>query len=121
MTSVDQGTAALARLVEAEEVLQICYWYQGEGFGDRFTPGSVMTFLQSDVESVAETFTKLSEDGLMVCENGAYAFTDSGRRKAGQMFFETFTEFQQGGHGECNAGCCDGDDDCEHHGHSHGG
>ncbi|MGP1398071.1 MAG: hypothetical protein ACTS3R_21395 [Inquilinaceae bacterium] len=110
---------ALDRLVEREEVLQICYWYRGEGFGDRFTPAAVMPFLQSDPKIVAEMFASLAMSGDLVLENGSYAFTEAGRRRAGRMFFDTFTEFQQAGHGECTAGCCDGDEVCDDPTHSH--
>ena len=34
--SVGNETGALDRMIVREDVLQICYWYQGEGFGDRF-------------------------------------------------------------------------------------
>ena len=30
--------SALDRLIQREEVLQICYWFQGEGLGDIYTP-----------------------------------------------------------------------------------
>ena len=39
---------ALDRMIVREDVLQICYWYQGEGFGDTFTPKSMMPFLKNE-------------------------------------------------------------------------
>ena len=45
---------------------------------------------------------------------GTYAFTAPGKRGAGRLFVETFTEFQTGTHGECTAGCCEGDEVCDH-------
>ena len=41
-----------------------------------------------------------------------YAFKTDGRRTAARMFVETFIDFQQLGHGECQDGCCDGDEPC---------
>lgn len=113
------GADALDRLIEGEEVLQICYWYQGEGLGERFTPQAVMPFLQSDPGLVTETFAALATAGDLAMEDGAYVFTAEGRRKAGRIFYETFTEFQQAAHGECHAGCCDEDEVCDHHHHGH--
>lgn len=113
--------AALDRLMEQEDVLQICYWYQGEGFGETFTPRGVMPFLQSDQKDVAKTFTRLADSGDLQRNGDAWVFTDAGRKKAGKMFFETFTEFQQPSHGECTAGCCDGDEVCDDPSHDHGG
>lgn len=114
------GSGALEALILREEVLQICFWYQGEGFGDRFTAAAVMPFLQSDPEAVAATLAELAAEGELSVDGAAYRFTEEGRRKAGRMFAETFTDFQMGTHGECNAGCCDGDEVCDHDGdHQH--
>jgi hypothetical protein len=110
--------AALDRLIEQEDVLQICYWYQGEGFGDRFTPAAVTPFLKGDSD-VADTFHRLTEAGDLQRDGAEWVFTAEGRRKAGRMFFETFTEFQQASHGECNAGCCDGEEVCDDPAHGH--
>ncbi len=106
------GERALARLKEREEILQICYWYQGEGLGEVFTPQAVMPFLTSDADLVAETFERLVEEGALVRRERGYGFAAGGKRTAARMFVETFTEFQQPGHGECQDGCCDGDEPC---------
>lgn len=119
-TSGGPETAALDRLIEREDVLQICYWYQGEGFGDRFSPQAVLPFLQSDPVRVAEVMASLVASGELREDGAAYAFTESGKRLAGRMFFETFTEFQQASHGECTAGCCDGEEVCDDPSHGHG-
>lgn len=108
---------ALDRMVVREDVLQICYWYQGEGFGDTFTPQALLLFLQNDEKTVTEVMAALAKDGTLVHEDGAYRFSSGGKRKAGAMFYESFTEFQLGTHGECTAGCCDGDEDSDHSHH----
>ncbi len=114
------GADALERLMAREEILQIGYWYQGEGLGTVLTPQAVLPFLQADSKRLADTFEALVESGdLSRCDNG-YDFTADGKRKAARMFTETFTDFQQPGHGECVDGCCDGDEPCEtHSGHGH--
>ncbi len=114
------GADALERLRAGEEILQIGYWYQGEGLGTVLTPQAVLPFLHADSERLADTFEDLVESGdLSRCDNG-YDFTPVGKRKAARMFTETFTDFQQPGHGECVDGCCDGDEPCETHaGHGH--
>ncbi len=108
----DAGERALDRLQQREEILQICYWYQGEGFGSDFTPGSVIAFLQADPIRVAATFEELAEAGDLQRVGRGYTFTPEGKRKAARMFVEGFTDFQQPGHGECMDGCCDGDEPC---------
>lgn len=109
----DAGALALERLKEREDVLEICYWYQGEGLGDVFTPRSVMPFLTGDAEVIADTFERLVAEGAFERRESGYVFTADGKRRSARLFVETFTDFQQGGHGECRAGCCDGDEPCQ--------
>ena len=108
------GSSALDAMVVREDVLQICYWYQGEGFGETFTPESVLPFLQSDIDSVRRVMAGLVDEGDLTRLGAAYSFTEAGKRKAGRMFYESFTELQMPTHGECNAGCCDGETECDH-------
>jgi len=110
---------ALDRMIVREDVLQICYWYQGEGFGDTFTPKSMMPFLKNEGDIVVEVMAELAEEGALIEDGDAYRFSDNGKRKAGAMFYDSFTEFQQGAHGECTAGCCEPGQVCEHHQHNH--
>ncbi len=114
--------AAIERMRVREDVLQICYWYLGEGFGERFTPDAVLPFLQSERALVVDVFDRLVEDGSLTAEASGYVFRDQGRREAARLFADSFTEFQQAGHGECVAGCCDEEGDCDDpaHGHGHG-
>ena len=101
---------ALARLVNREEVLQICYWFRGEGFGERYDAGLLRPFLQCNETMINTALSDLVERGDMQTDAGHYRFTDKGQREAGQLFAEGFADFQKQGHGECDAGCCDGDD-----------
>jgi len=112
------GADALERLKEREEILQIGYWYQGEGLGTTLTPQAVLPFLQADPFRLAETFEALAESGDLRRLESGYDFTPTGKRKAARMFTETFTDFQQPGHGECVDDCCDGDEPCETHAHA---
>jgi hypothetical protein len=105
------GSDALARLVNREEVLQICYWYQGEGFGDRYDAAVLAPFLNCDEAAIATALHELAGRGELQSAGGeGYRFTDSGKREAGRLFADGFADFQKQGHGECDAGCCDGDD-----------
>lgn len=113
MPDPEAGERALDRLKQREEILQICYWYQGEGLGSVFTPQSVMAFLQASPSRVAETFNELVESGDFQRADRGYEFTPDGKRKAARMFVEGFTDFQQPGHGECVDGCCEGDEPCD--------
>jgi hypothetical protein len=103
---------ALSRLVHREEVLQICYWFQGEGFGDRYDATVLQPFLQCDAEDIETALKELASQGHLGPAEGEdrYRFTEQGKREAGRLFADSFADFQKQGHGECDAGCCDGDD-----------
>lgn len=105
--------SALDRLVNREEVLQICYWFQGEGLGDVYTPKPLGPFLNRATDAIDASLQELAELGDLESDpqlDGAYRLTPGGKKKAGQLFAESFSDFQKQGHGECDAGCCDGDD-----------
>lgn len=107
-------TNELDRLVNREEVLEICYWYQGEGFGDIYNSTAMNTFLKCDNKAIDEAFLELSQQGFLEpVEVGAtlsYRFTDIGKKEGGRLFNASFSDLQKAQHGECAAGCCDGDD-----------
>ena len=106
-----EPVSALQRLVNREEVLQICYWFQGEGFGDQYEATALRAFLNCDLEAVRTALAELADRGALdEVEKGRYRFTEQGRSEAGRLFAESFADFQRQGHGECDAGCCDGDD-----------
>jgi hypothetical protein len=108
----------LSVLVQREEVLQISYWYKGEGFGDVVTTAALMPFLTSTPAAVGAALEELAARGLMAQEAGGYRLTQAGLKESARLFADAFAEFQTGGgHGECTAGCCDGDDhsQCTHH------
>ena len=110
-TDATAPTPALQRLVDREEVLQICYWFQGEGFGERFEAAVLRPFLNCEERAI-----HIAIDELVACAalepaaGGGYRFTAKGRSEAARLFADGFADFQKQGHGECDAGCCDGDD-----------
>lgn len=111
-----QSSAAHEALREREEVLEICYWYEGEGFGASFTPQSIAAFLPLAPARIGEIMAALATNGDLVADGSAYRFAEPGKKKASRLFHETFADFQTPSHYECTAGCCDGDDHsgCDH-------
>ena len=109
----DQGGGAMNRLVNREEVLQICYWYQGEGFGDVYNAAALESFLNCDAEAIDFALKELEADGCLKPVSGptpGYRFTDKGKKLGGSQFADAFHDYQKQGHGECAAGCCEEDD-----------
>ena len=108
-----QENSALDRLVDREEVLQICYWYQGEGLGEVYNPSLLGPFLNRAPQMIASALQELARQKLLepvAAPTPGYRLTATGKKKAGQLFAESFSDFQKASHGECDAGCCDGDD-----------
>lgn len=115
-----QPSDALDRLAGREEILQICYWYEGEGFGTDFTASALGSFLNEGAEAIETALAELETRGHLRAVAGGYRFTEGGRREAGKLFAETFADFQRPAHGECEDGCCDDDhsqcgQDCPYH------
>jgi hypothetical protein len=109
-TPAGDARDALTRLVNRDEVMQICYWFQGEGFGERYDAALLRPFLQCDEAAIEIALHELAARGDLHDDGGGYRFTEQGRRAAGRLFADGFADFQKQGHGECDAGCCDGDD-----------
>ena len=108
-----QENSALDRLVDREEVLQICYWYQGEGLGEVYNPSLLGPFLNRAPQTIMSALQELARQKLLepvAAPTPGYRLTATGKKKAGQLFAESFSDFQKASHGECDAGCCDGDD-----------
>ena len=104
---------ALDRLVNREEILQICYWYQGEGLGDIYNAKLLQPFLNYDEDLIEMVFNELVDDDCFEFASGSiqgYRFTDKGKTQGGRLFADGFADFQKAGHGECAAGCCDDGD-----------
>ncbi len=110
-----KGTpGALDRLVNREDVLQIFFWREGEGFGDICTAASIEPFLNCNADGIEAALKELVADGCLepVADAAAlgYRLTAKGKKQGGSLFADAFSDNQRQGHGECPAGCCDGDD-----------
>ncbi len=76
---------ALERLVNREEILQICYWYQGEGLGDIYNAQILQPFLNYDEVLIEIAFDELIGDGYFETVSAptqGYCFTENGKKKA---------------------------------------
>lgn len=112
-TETPTGSSALDRLVNREEVLSICFWLEGEGFGDVFRPSEMESFLNCDADSILDALKELVIDQYLTEIPGAspsYKFTTEGKKQGGRLFGDAFSDLTRQGHGECADGCCDGDD-----------
>lgn len=92
-----------------DEVLELLYWIEGEGFGGSATLDAMARFLTHSREDVLRTLTALVEHGDVIHDGatGEYRLTDTGRREAARRFTEEFAPMLNQGHGECNDPNCD--------------
>lgn len=107
------ASGALQRLVDREEILQICYWYQGEGLGEVYNSKVLQPFLNYEAEQIDIAFNDLTNDGyfeIVSIPTQGYRLTESGKKQGGRLFTDSFADFQKAGHGECAAGCCENGD-----------
>ncbi|MFN2445892.1 MAG: hypothetical protein ABR606_09985 [Vicinamibacterales bacterium] len=96
-------------IARRDEVLEMLYWTEGEGFGGAATLDAMARFLTHDRNDVARTLSDLITRGDVThdTETAEYRLTDTGRKEAARRFAEEFAPMLNQGHGECNDPNCD--------------
>lgn len=107
-------TDAVDRLRRRDEMLQVLFWLEGEGFEADMTPDGVARFLGWGPEEIRAGLASLLEAGFAVRDGteSRYQLTEAGRREGGRRFVEEFAPIlsRDTHHGsECQ------DPDCECH------
>lgn len=97
--------SALDDLFWRDEILQIAYWFGGEGLGD-LTPPDLRRFLADDAPDLAPHLIRLAHEGLLEAAGpGRYRLTALGRQEGARRFADAFEGLNQPAHGECSADC----------------
>lgn len=103
---MNTGSAALDDLFWRDEILQIVYWFRGEGFGEKVTPQDLRRFLAHDAPDLAPHLARMAREGLMeVVGPGRYRLTELGQKEGARRFSDAFEGLNQPAHGECSADC----------------
>lgn len=118
----------LRTLFWRDEILQVLYWMDGEGFGSWISAQQMLAFLQTNPENLLYHLKKLTSEGYLeiqgksLKENTPVSLSAMGKEEAGRHFAEAFQGLQKAGHGECGPDCtfCYGPDgvkleNCVHH------
>lgn len=97
-------------IAREDELLELLYWFEGEGFGGVSTLASITRFTSIEEAVVLNTLTRLMNRGDVVRDDAAgseYRLTDTGRREAARRFAAEFAPMLSQGHGECSDPSCD--------------
>lgn len=103
----DAGRDAGREIALRDEVLELLFWLEGEGFAEHATLAGMMRFLAFPEDEVRATVAHLVARGEVAAQDGRYCLTTEGRREAARRFADDFAPLLRQGHGECNDPTCD--------------
>ena len=103
----------LADLFWRDEILQVMYWYQGEGFGKSVSARDLTTFLTTDEQAISGHLERLVTEGYLQHAEGAggdagtprYTFTEYGAQEGARRFADEFAGITKQAHGDCPPNC----------------
>lgn len=91
-------------LARRDELLELLYWFEGEGFRGAATFDVIARFLAQPPDVVRRTLEDLASRGEVVRSDatGEFRLTEGGRREGARRFADEFAPLLSQGHGECN-------------------
>ena len=105
--SEDTAGEGIAR---EDELLELLYWFEGEGFGGVANLEGIIRFTNLNESLVRRTIDRLMMRGDVRLDReraAEYRLTDAGRREAARRFAAEFAPLLSQGHGECSDPNCD--------------
>jgi DNA-binding IclR family transcriptional regulator len=95
-------------MARRDEMLELLYWIEGEGFGGAAGFAEIVRFLALPEDAVRRTLADLIARGEIAHDDvaGDYRLTERGRREGARRFAEEFAPLLAQGHGECNDPDC---------------
>ena len=104
----ETGADAGREIALRDEVLELLYWLEGEGFTEHATLAGVARFLALPERDIAPTVAQLAARGEVVAgPDDGLRLSAEGRREAARRFADDFAPLLRQGHGECNDPTCD--------------
>ena len=108
--NADGDAAAGGGIAREDELLELLYWFEGEGFVAVATLAGITRFASLSESLVERTLDRLIARGDVVLDAAAgneYRLTETGRREAARRFAAEFAPMLSQGHGECSDPNCD--------------
>ena len=109
MDSIEKSP--LRALFWKDEILQIMYWMDGEGFGKTVPASQILALLNTNEANLFFHLEKMIKEGVLECEDSKIekgsmvGLSDDSKKEAGKRFAEAFQGYQKAGHGECGPDC----------------
>jgi hypothetical protein len=99
---------AIAILRWRDELLQIMYWFRGEGLGELVAPDDLTVFLGASADVVEAHLDRLVADGFATAAGSPrrYTLNERGVTEGGRRFADEFAGLTGQAHGECNNPTC---------------
>lgn len=95
----------LRALYWRDEILQLVFWLQGEGFGDAVDARTLERFLGVPAAMAQRYLDRLVADGYLSAVADRYELSERGRADGARIFAEEFAELTKPAHGECGTDC----------------
>ncbi|MGI9039337.1 MAG: hypothetical protein ACR2GQ_10795 [Gemmatimonadota bacterium] len=105
-----EGDGAVDRVKRRDELLQVLFWLEGEGFESELNAAGVSRFLQWPERSIRRGLAELVEDGFATVVGDDVRLTHDGRQEGGRRFvaeFATLLSRDTHAGGECHDPNCD--------------
>lgn len=103
--------SALRALFWKDEILQILFWMDGEGFGTEVPVIQVLSLLSSNEDNLLYHVDKLAKEGVLIASTSQITkstmiqLSPEMKKEAGRKFSDAFQGYQKAGHGECGPDC----------------
>jgi DNA-binding IclR family transcriptional regulator len=96
-------------LARRDQLLELLYWIEGEGFSGAAQIDALARFLAQPVDVVCTTLDDLVRRGEVSRDSGSgdYRLTETGHREGARRFADEFAPLLSQGHGECNDPACE--------------
>ena len=97
-------------IARQDELLELLYWFEGEGFGGVASIDGIVRFTNLSEPLVRRTLDRLMARGDVLLDTSRaaeYRLTETGRREAARRFAAEFAPLLSQGHGECSDPECD--------------
>lgn len=106
MPTLQPKSDEMRALYWRDEILQVMFWLQGEGFGQRIDPRLLERFLGVDSEIGISYLDRMVQEGfLRRTADARYELTSRGHSEGARIFGEEFADLTKPSHGECGPDC----------------